>query len=201
MGRKVIIYGDEGSGNCLKVKYVSDYLGIGYQWRHVDILQGETRTPTYLARNPMGQIPLLELSDGRYLAQSNAILRYLARDSSLIPDDHYLAAKMDAWLFWEQYSHEPYIAVCRYQMMYLHKTKEEREPMRVERGEAALDLMDKALVGRSWLMEEGCTLADVALLPYTSLAHEGGFDLGSRRNIQTWIVRCEDTLGLSPVVK
>ncbi len=102
------IYGDTGSGNCLKVKWVCDHLALPYSWVDVDIMKGESRTPAFLAMNPAGQVPLVMLDDGRMLAQSNAIIRYLARDSALIPSDAFVAAKMDGWLFWEQYSHEPY---------------------------------------------------------------------------------------------
>ena len=104
------IYGDLNSGNCLKVKWVCDRLRIPYQWVAVDTLQGETRTPAFLKLNAAGQVPVVVFDDGRALAQSNAIIRYLARGSDLIPADGFLAAKMDEWLFWEQYSHEPYIA-------------------------------------------------------------------------------------------
>ena len=128
----------------------------------------------------MGQVPAIELDDGRCLAQSNAIIRFLARDSALLPEDGFAQAKIDELLFWEQYSHEPYIAVCRFHMVYLGRPKEAREPQRVERGEAALDLMEKLLAGRDWLVGSSMTIADIALLAYTRLAHEGGFDLAGR---------------------
>ena len=125
------IYGDSGSGNCLKVKYVADYLGLAYQWVAVDILQGESRTPQFLAKSPQGQVPIIELDDGRCLAQSNAILGYLSQDSALDPGDAFLRAKVQELLFWEQYSHEPYIAVCRFRMHYLGEPKSARETWRV----------------------------------------------------------------------
>src|SRR5688572_7512148 len=111
------IYGDTKSGNCLKVKWVCDYLSLPYDWIPTDILKSESRTPEFLQLNPAGQVPVVVFDDGRALAQSNAIIRYLAHDSALIPHDHFSVAKMDEWLFWEQYSHEPYIAVCRFQML------------------------------------------------------------------------------------
>src|SRR6478752_6832414 len=117
------IYGDTKSGNCLKVKWVCEMLALPFDWIAVDILKTDTRTPEFLALNPAGQVPLVQFDDGRTLAQSNAIIRYLARHSALIPADAFAAAKMDEWLFWEQYSHEPYIAVCRFQMVYLGKSK------------------------------------------------------------------------------
>ena len=115
------IYGDRNSGNCLKVKWVCDRLKLPYDWVDVDTQKGETRTHEFLRLNPAGQVPTVEFDDGRTLAQSNAIIRYLARGSDLVPADAFAAAKMDEWLFWEQYSHEPYIAVCRFQMVYLGK--------------------------------------------------------------------------------
>ncbi|MGD8417136.1 MAG: glutathione S-transferase family protein [Pseudomonadales bacterium] len=192
------VYGDSISGNCLKVKYTADYLGLDYEWVATDIMAGETRTAEYLAMNPAGQVPLLLLDDGRPLAQSNAIIGYLAAGSSLIPEDAYLRAKVDEWLFWEQYSHEPYVAVCRFVMRYQGKGKEQREPWRVERGEAALDLMDAWLAGRDWFVGGDLSIADIALLAYTRLAHEGGFDLSGRTAVRAWIDRCEGTLVIGP---
>jgi glutathione S-transferase len=193
------IYGDFGSGNCLKVKYTADRLGLPYTWVATDIMQGETRTPDFLARFPLGRIPGVVLDDGRCLAESNAIIRYLARGSALLPDDAFAQAKIDEWLFWEQYSHEPYIATTRYHIVYLKRSLDQREAWRVERGEAALDVMDRRLLaGRRWLVGEAMTIADIALLPYTRLAHEGGFDLSSRLNVRAWIGRCEQALGLKP---
>jgi glutathione S-transferase len=192
------IYGDIISGNCLKVKYTADHLGLRYRWVPIDILKGETRTRDFLRMNPMGQVPVVELDDGRHLAQSNAIIRYLARGSPLLPEDPYLAARVDELLFWEQYSHEPYIAVSRFHMKYLGKPKETRETYRVQRGESALDLMQQLLEGRDWFIGPTMTIADIALLAYTRLAHEGGFDLAGRPNIQAWIARSERLLRLEP---
>lgn len=193
----MLIYGDIISGNCLKVKFTADKLGIPYEWRAVDVVAGDTRSAEFLAINPMGQVPAIALDDGRVIAQSNAIIRYLARDSELLPRDPFLQAKVDEWLFWEQYSHEPYIAVCRYQMKYLGKSRNEREPWRVARGEAALDLLDRELGQRSWLVGDDVTVADVALLAYTRFADEGGFDVTPRRNVTNWISRCEAELGIA----
>ena len=193
----VKIYGNAGSGNCLKVKWTADMLGLPYTWHEVDSLNGETRTPAYLAKFPMGQVPGVEFADGRRLAQSNAIMRYLARGSALLPEDPFLAAQMDEWLFWEQYSHEPYIAVCRSQMVYRGISREDREPWRVERGEAALDVMERHLTGRDWLAGEGMTVADIALLAYSRVAHEGGFDLASRPALRAWVAWGETQLNLA----
>jgi len=192
------IFGDLNSGNCLKVKYTADYLGLTYTWVPVDTTKGETRTPEFLAAFPMGRIPAVGFPDGTRLAESNAILRYLARDSSLLPADPFAQAKVDEWLFWEQYSHEPYVAVCRFHMVYLGRPKEQREAWRVERGETALDLLDRTLSGRAWLAGETMTIADICLLPYTRLAPEGGFDFSSRESLRNWIARCEQELRLEP---
>jgi glutathione S-transferase len=191
------IYGDINSGNCLKVKYTADLLGLKYEWVAVDVTKGGSRTPEYLAKFPQGQVPGVEFADGRTLAQSNAIIRYLARGTHLLPDDPFMQAKIDEWLFWEQYSHEPYVAVCRYHMFYLGKSKESRDAVRVQRGEAALDHMERQLTG-TFLVGEALTVADIALLAYTRVAHQGGFDLTTRPNLKSWISRCEQKLGLQP---
>ncbi|GJE61540.1 glutathione S-transferase family protein [Methylobacterium trifolii] len=184
------IFGDLTSGNCLKIKIVADHLGLAYDWVPVDALKGETRTPAYRALFPAGQIPGVEFDDGRRLAQSNAIIRYLARDSTLLPRDPFLAATVDQWLFWEQYSHEPTIAVCRADLKFRGVPRDQRDPARVARGEAALDLMERHLTGSDWFVGEAATVADVALFAYTQWAHEGGFDLMDRRAIRRWLDRC-----------
>jgi glutathione S-transferase len=190
------IYGDLKSGNCLKVKWVCDKLALPYAWIDIDTLKSESRTPAFLKLNGAGQVPVIVLDDGRALAESNAIIRYLARDSDFIPSDAYLAAKMDEWLFWEQYSHEPYVAVCRFQMLYLGKTVSERDPDRVARGLKALKRMDEALNAARFFLGDTFSLADISLLPYTRFAHEGGFDLAEFPAVQRWIGDSEKMLGL-----
>jgi glutathione S-transferase len=190
------IYGDSKSGNCLKVKWVCDHLRRPYAWTEIDTLKGETRTAEFLKLNPAGQVPTVVFDDGRALAQSNAIIRYLARDSDLIPSDPFAAAKMDEWLFWEQYSHEPYVAVCRFQMVYLGKSAGELDPEKVKRGYAALARMDMQLAATSFLIGANLSLADVALLAYTRVAHEGGFDLAGYPALGRWIASCEGRLKL-----
>lgn len=191
------IYGDLNSGNCLKVKWVCDRLRIPYKWIAVDTMRGETRTPAFLQLNASGQVPVVEFDDGRALAQSNAIIRYLARGSDLIPIDDFLAAKMDEWLFWEQYSHEPYIAVCRFLLVYLGKPASDLDPDKVKRGYAALARMERQLATTRFLVGDLFTLADVALLAYTRVAHEGGFDLADYGAVRRWINDSERALGLS----
>jgi glutathione S-transferase len=193
------IYGDSNSGNCLKVKWVSDRLRLPYTWIEIETMKGGSRTPEFLKLNPFGQVPTIQLDDGRPLAQSNAIMRYLARGSDLVPADDYAAAQMDAWLFWEQYSHEPYVAVCRFQMVYLGKPVSALDPNLVKRGNAALDQLERTLAHKRFLLGEAFSLADVSLLAYTRLAHEGGFDLEPRVAVRRWIGEAERQLGLSPV--
>jgi len=190
------IYGDGNSGNCLKVKWVCDALALPYSWVDVDTTKGASRTPEFLKLNPWGQVPTVEFDDGRTLAQSNAIIRYLARGSDLIPADPFAAAQMDAWLFWEQYSHEPYVAVCRFQMVYLGKPASELDPNLVKRGYAALDSMERHLGGARFLVGDTFSLADVALLAYTRVAHEGGFDLSRYVSLTRWIGEAEKRLAL-----
>jgi glutathione S-transferase len=190
------IYGDSISGNCLKVKWTADHLGLVYEWIETRVIEGHTRTPAFIAVNPAGQVPTVVLADGRPLAQSNAIILHLAEGTSLIPADPYLKAKMLEWLFWEQYSHEPYVAVARFQVRFLGKPVTELEPRLVERGEAALKRLDEALTGRAFLVGEHVSLADVALVAYTRWAHEGGFDLASYPALRGWIVRTEQALGI-----
>lgn len=190
------IYGDVISGNCLKVKWTADAVGHPYTWVPIDIMKGQSRTPEYLAKFPQGQVPGVAFDDGRTLAQSNAIIRYLARGSRLLPDDGFAQAKIDEWLFWEQYSHEPYVAVCRFHMKYLGRTKAEREAWRVERAEKALDFIEQQLSGADFLAGPAVTIADVAVVAYTRLADEGGFDLAERPRTRKWIARCEDSLSI-----
>jgi glutathione S-transferase len=192
------IYGDIRSGNCLKVKWVCDRLSQPYTWIAIDILKQESRTPQFLELNGAGQVPVVEFDDGRTLAQSNAIIRHLARDSDLIPAEAYAAAKMDEWLFWEQYSHEPYIAVCRFQMVYLGRSASDLDPDKVERGYAALPRMQRHLTASRFLAGKTLSLADIALLAYTRLAHEGGFLLDDYPSVRRWIGDGENSLGLPP---
>lgn len=192
------IHGDLNSGNCLKVKWVCDRLALPYTWIPVDILKRESRTPQFLKLNGAGQVPLVEFDDGRTLAQSNAIIRYLARASDLIPADAFAAAKMDEWLFWEQYSHEPYIAGCRFQMVYLGQPASDLDPDKIKRGYAALARMEHELAATRFLVGDRLSLADVALLAYTMLAHEGGFHLDGYASLRRWIGETEKSLGLPP---
>ncbi|NBB15469.1 glutathione S-transferase family protein [Caulobacter sp. SLTY] len=192
----ITVFGDSISGNCLKVKWTAERIGLPYRWVETDILKGESRTPDFLARNPAGQVPLIILEDGRAIAQSNAIILYLAEGSDLIPKDSYARAKMFEWLFWEQYSHEPYVAVARFQMAYMGKAAADLDPKIVERGKAALARLERALQDGPFLVGDDLTLADIALVAYTRVAHEGGFDLTDYPEVQAWIGRVESALGI-----
>jgi len=191
------IYGDITSGNCLKVKWVADLLGRRYDWIDTDVVKAETRTPEFLAMNPAGQVPLVILDDGRPLAQSNAIILHLAEGSALIPKDAYDRAKMLEWMFWEQYSHEPYVAVARFQVRFLGKPVSELEPRLVERGKAALKRLEDGLQSTPFLVGQTVSLADVALVAYTREAGDGGFVLADYPKVQAWIARVERALKIT----
>ncbi len=191
------IYGDSISGNCLKVKWVADLLGLAYDWIETDIMVGESRTSDFLAMNPAGQVPAVVFDDGRPLAQSNAIILHLAEGSALIPADAYDRAKMLEWMFWEQYSHEPYVAVARFQVKYQGKPVADLEPRLVERGNGALQRMEDGLGQDGFLVGGRVSLADVALVAYTRMAHEGGFDLAGYPKVKAWVARVEAALNIT----
>ena len=190
------LYGNLGSGNCLKVKYIADATGTPFVLHDIPSRSGGTGTPEFLKLNPAGQMPVVVLDDGRSLAQSNAILRYLARGSRFLPDDAYQAAKVDEWLFWEQYSHEPTVAVCRARVVYNGQKPSELDPDLVASAEKALDRLETALTGRTFLLGETMTIADIALIAYTRQAPQAGFDLSGRPALLHWLAACEQELGL-----
>jgi len=190
------IYGDTKSGNCLKVKWTAEQLALPFAWIEIDILQSQSRTPEFLAMNPAGQVPAVILDDGRALAQSNAIMLHLAEGSVLIPTDAFERAKMYEWLFWEQYSHEPYVAVARFHVAYLGKPVSDLDAKLVERGNGALGRLETQLKQTLYLVGERLTLADIALVAYTRVAHEGGFDLSLYPAVKAWVGRVEAALGL-----
>ena len=196
MSQPVRIYGDRRSGNCLKVKWTADYLGVDYDWHDVDVVKGETRSDDFLAINPAGQVPCLERSDGRILAQSNAIIFHLARGSALIPQDEFDQAKMLEWMFWEQYSHEPYIAVRRFRKVFLQASDDELDPDLMAKGRRALGVMEMRLLSRDFMVRDTLTLADIALVAYTRLADEGGFDLDEFLGVRAWVARVEQEMGI-----
>lgn len=191
------VYGDIRSGNCLKVKWLLEWLGRDYHWVETDVTTGVTRSPQFLALNPAGQTPTIVLEDGRPLAQSNAILVHMAEGTALLPTDPFDRAKMFEWLFWEQYSHEPCIAVVRFQRAIAGRAAGEIDPRLIEKGYAALARMEAGLAGRDWLVGEAVSLADLALVAYTRVAHEGDFDLTAYPNVRTWVGKVEAAFGIA----
>jgi len=187
------VYGMKKSGNCYKVQLLLGQLGQPYRWVEVDSLHGETRTPEFLAKNANGRVPLLELEDGRRLPESNAILCYLAEGSRFLPDDRWQRAQALQWLFFEQYSHEPYIAVARFIAKYLpadHPRQAELPRLR-ERGDQALAVMEKHLADREFFVDAGYGIADIALYAYTHDAASAGFDLAQYPAVSAWLRRIE----------
>ncbi|MEI9984896.1 MAG: glutathione S-transferase family protein [Aliidongia sp.] len=197
----VTAYGDLESGNCYKVYLVLHLLGLPHRWVKIDILNKETRTPEFLAMNPNGRIPLLEIESGVYLAESNAIMAYLAHGTPLFPTDRLLQARVLQWMSFEQYEHEPTIATSRYYLHFLKQPEHyatqlaEKRP----RGLAALGMMEQHLAHQPYFVGERCTIADIALYAYTHVADEGGFDLGDFPAIRAWLDRVKDRPGFQPM--
>ena len=193
------LYQDPRSGNCYKVVLTAAHLGIALQTVDIDVVSGSTRKPDFLAKNPNGRVPTLELDDGRFLPESNAIIWYLAEGTPLIPADRFARAQMLQWLFFEQYSHEPYIAVARYWMNFVSKEKlREQEHLISEwhaKGNAALGVMEQHLQRNDWFAGGGHSLADIALYGYTHCAADGGFDLKKFPAVGAWLKRVASTKG------
>ena len=198
MTQPMTLYGDRRSGNCLKVKWTADRLGLDYQWVDIDVVAGQTRSEEFLAINPAGQVPCLVRGDGRVLAQSNAIILHLAEGSALIPDDSFDQAKMLEWMFWEQYSHEPFIAVRRFRKVFQNLPDNEIEPDLMARGRRALGVMEMRLLSRDYIVADQLSLADIALVAYTRVADEGGFDLNEFPNVRAWVSRVEQEMSIHP---
>jgi glutathione S-transferase len=190
------VYGDSISGNCLKVKFVADRLGIPYDWVEISVLNAETRTPEFLALNPVGQVPAVRFADNGTLAQSNAIMLHLAWGSDLIPSDSFERAQMFQWLFYEQYNHEPAVAVLRFHKFYLKKADSEIDPALPGKCARVLKLMNDHLSGRAYFVGGKLSLADIALVAYTRFAHQAGIDLSAWPNVRLWVHRIEDDLKL-----
>ena len=193
---RLTLYGMSGSGNCYKPALLMRQLGMPYEWVEVDILKGASRTPEFLARNPNGKVPLLEITDGgatRTLAESNAMLCYLAEGTRFMPEDRWPRAQVMQWLFFEQYSHEPYIATVRFWVHYLHKQDEWRDKIAEasKRGYAALGVMEQQLAKTPFLAGAGYTVADIALYAYTHVAHQGGYSLERYPAVSRWLARVE----------
>jgi glutathione S-transferase len=185
------LHGMRASGNCYKAKLAASFLGIALDWQELDILSGATAHSDFLAMNPNGKVPVLELDDGRFLPESNAILCYLAHGSALLPEERFANAQVMQWLFFEQYSHEPAIAVARFICKFLPAEHPRRSqlPALHERGNKALAVMDKALERSMFIAGSDFSIADIALFAYTHDAAAGGFDLSLYPNVQNWLAQ------------
>lgn len=185
------IYGDYRSGNCYKLKLLLNLLELPYEWVAIDVLKGETQTAEFLAKNPNGKIPVLELEDGSCLWESNAILNFLAQGSEFLCSEPRLATQVLQWQFFEQYSHEPYVAVARFIQLYQGLPEARRaEYENCHRGGyKALDVLEQQLQRTPYLVGEQYTIADISLYAYTHVAHEGGFDLSGYPAINAWLLR------------
>lgn len=185
------VYGDRRSGNCYKVVLMLHLLGLEYRWHEVDILAGETQSEAFLTKNPNGKIPVLELEDGTCLWESNAILNFLADGTRFLPSEPRLRTQVLQWQFFEQYSHEPYVAVARFIQLYQGLPAERRDEYEVclVRGHKALRVMERQLQRTPFLVGEDYSIADIALYAYTHVAHEGGFSLDDYPAIQAWLAR------------
>lgn len=185
------VYGDYQSGNCYKVKLMLHLLDIPYTWCPVNILNGETERPEFLVKNPNGKVPVLELEDGSYLWESNAILNYLAEGSLFLPSEPRLRTQVLQWQFFEQYSHEPYIAVARFIQFYLGMPEDRVDEYKSlqKGGHKALKVMEEQLQETPYLVGDQYSIADVALYAYTHVAHEAGFLLDDYPKIRAWLER------------
>ncbi len=198
---RIEIYGDSISGNCYKVQLLCAQLGIDHSWHELDLLKGDARTDEFLAMNPNGKTPLLQLADGRFLPESNAILWYLAQGSALVADDAYEMASILSWMFFEQYSHEPYLAVARFIKVYLGDPPEKQAELegKYPGGYKALKVMDQHLAKADFFAGKRYSIADIALYAYTHRAHEGGFSLVKYPNVRDWLKRVEHQPGYIPM--
>jgi glutathione S-transferase len=188
----ITLYQQADSGNCYKVRLALAHLGVPYRTVAVSSLDGSTRRPEFLAKNPIGRVPTIEFDDGRCLAESNAILLHLAEGTRLLPDDRYDRAKAWEWLFFEQYSHEPAIAVRRALSVYPER-RAEATPARMEQlleaGNRALAVMERRLAAADWLSGDAFSVADISLYAYTHMAGDGGYDLAAFPAIGRWLKR------------
>jgi len=191
------------SGNGYKVRLLLTLLGLPFERVELDIDRAETRTAAYLAKNPNGRIPALELENGEVLAESNAILFYLADGTPYLPDDRWLRAQVLQWMFFEQYSHEPYVAVARYFLQHLEMTEARRVLLaeKQDKGRAALAVMEDHLATRTYFVGERTTIADLALYAYTHVADEGGYDLEPYPAVRAWLARAAAEPGHIPITQ
>lgn len=184
------VYGDRFSGNCYKIQLLLSQLDREYVWENVDVLSGATRNPEFLNKNPNGKIPVLETDQG-FLWESNAILLFLAQDSRFYPEADWARAKVFQWLFFEQYSHEPYIATARFIVRYLNSPPDRLEDLKakMDPGYRALSVLEQTLSKQSFLVGQRYSVADIALYAYTHVCEEGGFSLENFPAVRNWLQR------------
>lgn len=197
MPNPIELYGDSISGNCYKLQLACAQLDVDYTWHEVDILAGATRSEKFLAMNPNGKVPLMALPDGHYLSESNAILSYLAEGSVLAGESRFERANVLRWMFFEQYSHEPYIATSRFIIRYLGRPEEREGDLESRKGGGyqALDVMEQELGDSDFIANGKYSIADIALYAYTHVADEGGFDLDGYPAVTAWLRRVENQPG------
>lgn len=201
----ITVYGYSPSGNCHKLRMLlgqlGSRLGQDYRWIETDSAHGATRTPQYLAKNPNGRVPMIELDDGRILVESNAILCWLAEGTPYFGGDAWQRAQTLAWMFFEQYSHEPYVAVARFICGWTPADSPRRNdlPRLRERGNEALAVMEKYLATNAWFSGKHYGIADIALFAYTHCADDGGFDLAAYPAISAWLDRVRSEPGFVPM--
>lgn len=188
------LYEYPSSGNCYKIRLLLTQLGIPFERIYVDIVQRESRTPEFLSKNPNGRVPLLELEPGKFLPESNAVLYYLSQETPFFPTDQFEQAQVMQWMFFEQYSHEPYIATSRYWISILGKAEEYKQALEQKQplGYAALGVMEEQLKNSPFFVGNCYTIADICLFAYTHVADEGGFDLTRFPAILAWINRVKE---------
>ena len=191
------VYGDSRSGSCYKIELTCALLDLPYEWVAMDILAGDASEPDFCRKNPNAKIPLLELTDGRTLSESNAIVNFLARGTTLVPEEAFTWARTQQWQFFEQYSHEPYIAVARFLALYLGLPEDRKAEYKAKQvgGNKALAVMDQQLEKTPYLVGEALTVADISLYAYTHVAGDGGFELARFPAIEAWLQRVRSTPG------
>ncbi|MGH8052318.1 MAG: glutathione S-transferase family protein [Stenotrophomonas sp.] len=200
-GAALTVYGMSTSGNCHKVRLLLEQLGTRYEWCEVDSAAGQTHTPEFLAMNPNGKVPLVRRNDGRVLTESNAILFWLAEGTPFLPTDGWQRAQALSWMFFEQYSHEPYIAVARFICGWTPMDSPRRDelPRLRERGHQALAVMEQHLTAHDWFTGPHYGIADIALHAYTAVAEDAGLALSGYPALQRWLQRVREQAGYTPM--
>lgn len=194
-----VVHGVAASGNCYKVRLLLEQLGLPYEWREVDMMHGGTHAPEYLKMNPNGKVPVLQIDASTFLSESNAILHYLAEGTPLLPTERLERARVLEWMCFEQYSHEPYIAVARFIRKFLKRDDDPRLDEKTNGGYRALGVMQQHLSTRTFFVGERYTIADIALFAYTHVADESGFDLSDYPAVRAWLDRIRAQPGFEPM--